>query len=450
MSRAIIIQNGPRALDVPQRDDVLTAQPPFPARTVFAGFGAILLFLGVMAAWSLSAPLASAVVAPGIVTSESYRKKIQHLEGGIVDQILARDGDTVSSGQELVRLRPVASETEASRLKVQSLETAAIIARLKAEQQSATEITFPPELLGGGPAAQSAMRGQHEVFASRRRLFVESSQIIEQRIARKNQIIAGYEKLLEAALPELEMMEKYLAELEKFYERRRIKRRDMMRLRKDKTRVAAEIVELRTKISSAHEQIEGLKLELARLRSTGAAEVAEALAIQQAKYRELQLKLTQASDVLGRTVIRSPVDGVVVNSTVHTMDGVVQPGQLLMEIVPSSDILVVEGRVRPEDIDEVRAGLPVHVVMTSLSRRNPRPIDGELKTVSADRLVDPHTGKPYYSVRVHLRKASVTAQNLEIVAGMGADIFIKTGERTFFEYLTAPIVRLFTLGMREN
>jgi HlyD family type I secretion membrane fusion protein len=164
----------------------------------------------------------------------------------------------------------------------------------------------------------------------------------------------------------------------------------------------------------------------------------------------LSRELVAAQDMLQRTRIEAPIEGTVVGLQIHSRDGVIAPGQTLMEIVPLSDDLVVDARVRPEDIEDVQTGLEARVVLNTLSRKFSQPLSGKITQVSADRLIDKLTGRPHYHVRVSLDPASLQPGETKLLAGMSADVFIRTSDRTPFAYLTAPLVRTFHRGMRER
>ena len=192
------------------------------------------------------------------------------------------------------------------------------------------------------------------------------------------------------------------------------------------------------------------QLKSTELSATRITQAVETYRAQSHRAYELSRSLQAAEDVQRRTEIRSPIEGTVVNLQVHTTDGVVSPGQTVMEIVPSSDELVVEARIRPEQREAVRAGLEAHIQLTSTSPRESQPIAGVLESVSADRLIDQRTGTPFYLVRVLLDNASIKAQGAGLVPGMGADVFIQTGQRTPLQYLADPILRSLDRGFREK
>jgi membrane fusion protein, type I secretion system len=425
---------------------------PFPLLPASIGVVLCAGFTAALTVWLGSVPLSSAIVAPGVVSVESSRKSVQHLEGGIVGRILVRDGASVKRGDVVVELRNVAASAAVDRLKTQHFEALANLARLIAERDGLESISFPDTLSEAKDdlLAVAAMAGQQKVFQSRRKLQEEKLSVIEKKIAQVGEERAGLVGQVDAASQQMGLLAEERQDLERLYKRKLLRKSRYLKLKRRQAEVGGRIAKLKAAVSEAEQEILELKLKKSELRASRTAAVVDELRIQQAEAYELSRELAAAHDVLARTLIRSPIDGTIVNLKVHSQGGVIGAGQTLMEVVPVSDDLIVEARVRPKDIGAVRAGLQAHVVLATLSRRHSRPIAGVLQSVSADRLVDQISGNPFYRVRVSLDKASVKIQDNRLLAGMGADVFIQTGTRTPLEYLTAPILKSIARGMREN
>lgn len=424
---------------------------PFPLHLIAGGFAILLAFFGIFVVWTRAAPIESAVVAPGVISVDSYRKTIQHLEGGIVEKILVADGDRVTRGQVLIELSDVQPAATLNQLKSQLFEARATLARLTAERDGAETIAFRDDLLDrDDPAARSAVAGQVSVFESRRQLFDNRLSLLGQRVARSQEEIAGLEGQIAASETQRSLLREELAELGELYEKGLLRKSRMLTLQRRVAELDGELAELRSMIARAQQSILAARLEMSELRATTKTSVVDQLRAEQSAIYELEQQIISAEDVLRRTRILSPIDGIVVDLRVHTLDGVVGSGERLMDVVPSSDELVVEASVNPADIEEVRTGMPAHVQLTSLSQRIRLPIEGQVTFVSADRLIDGQSGNAYYQARVQLDPASVEERGTALQAGMGAEVFIRTGERTPLEYLIAPIARLLNRGLRES
>ena len=428
-------------------------QRPFPILPILAGFVTIAAFAGGLTAWSLLAPIESAVVSPGVVSVASYRKTIQHLEGGIVSEILVKDGDRVEHGELLIQLSNVQPAAEARQLKGQYAEAQAIVARLLAERDDRPMIAFPDDLIALADediSVRSTLKGQEGVFTSRRKNLDDRLSVLDQQIEQTRAQIAGLEGQIVATETQLELAREEQREIRVLYEQNLIPKPRMLELQGRAAALEGTMSELRSSIAREQKSILETKVQMGELKTQTNAEVTEALRAERARVNELAQQVVAAEDILKRTQIRSPIDGVVVNLQVHTQDGVIAAGQPLLEVVPSSDELVVEALIDPEDIDEVRTGLPAHVQLTSINRRRRTPMNGEVSDVSADRLTDEQTGKAYYRARIQLDAEALATMGDTLLAGMGADVFIRTGARTPFEYLLEPITRSLQLGLREN
>ncbi len=434
------------------RKRFLLSRNPIPIRPLLAGVLIIVALLGFFGLWFSLAPISSAVVSPGIVQVASHRKTIQHFEGGIVDEILVRDGDLVVKGQPLVKLKTIGPAAELAQLEGEQLETAAIIGRLSAEQNDATEITLPEEFeaRANEPALQSIMEGQQQILESIRKLDNERGLILEQNIAQAEDEISGLRLQLKAGERQRELLNDELSQLGILRQKELIPRTRVLARQQELARVEGNIGQFQAEIARIKKSILELKLNTSELRAAKIAGVTQQLREERAKLFDLTQRITSARDVLSRTTIVSPVAGEVVNIQVHTTDGVIRAGQPIMDIVPQDDDLVVQAFIDPKDIDEVRVGLPANVVLTSISRRSRVPIEGVVSAVSADRLVDQQTGQAYYEARIEVPSVVDDPEHTALMAGMGADVFIRTGERTAFEYLAAPIFRNLQLGTREK
>lgn len=424
---------------------------PFPTGAMTFGLGVCATFTLIMFTWLATAPLNSAVIAGGVVAVESYRKVVQHLEGGIVNEIHVKNGDRVAAGDVLISLRSVATASEVDRLETQYFETLANVARLSAERDGAERIAFPAVLVESDVgAAKAAMSGQEKIFESRLVLQRETLSVVEKKIEQLVEEKKGLRGQLASNDEQATLLAEERQDIEQLLDKKLLRKSRFLDLKRRQAQLEGEKSKLTAKIAEIEQEILELELRKQEARSSTLVAVTQELKAQQAQSYELSRALDAARDVLSRTKVRAPISGIVVDLQAHTRDGVVAPRQTLMEIVPASDSLIVEARVHPDDIESVGAGLKAHVVLTTLTRRYGSGVPGKVESVSADRLIDEATGQAYYLVRVNIDKAAAVAQDLKVMAGMGADVFIETGERTPLDIIAGPIVKTFRYGMRDR
>lgn len=426
--------------------------PPFGRGLVLAGFAVIALFAGTFYVWASAAPIEGAVVAPGIVSVDTSVRTVQHLEGGIIEDILVRDGDQVDAGQVLIRLQNTVPSSSLNEVQAQYFEARATEARLLAEQQKAGEISFPEELTEkiGDQAAQSAMAGQRGIFDSRRTLLADRLNIFDRTTDGLKAEIEGLEGQIAASEARQRLLAEELADVQSLFERNLTDKPRLLQLQGDAAQLEGDIAGYRASIGTARQKVEETALRRSELRNAMETEVVQQMRDSRTRAYELSQRLAAATDVMGRTEIRSPVSGVVSGLLVHTVGGVIAAGQPLMDVVPVSDKLVVQATIDPLDIDQVTAGQEAQVWLSALNRRNQRPIEGVVQTVSADRLVDPQTGAPYYLARVELQRAEIEKGGMPLQPGMSAEVMIHTGARTTLDYLLTPITQFMTRAMREG
>ncbi len=435
------------------RGDVGNDYPrPFPVSAILAGLVTVVFFVGTLGFWAAMAPLESAVVSPGIIGVASYRKQVQHLEGGIVEAILVNDGDRVSKGQQLIQLRDVKPAAELRQLEGQYVEAQAVVARLLAERDGLEAIAFPDELLARAddPSTSAVMAGQRGILDSQRTLMHDRQAVLDKKIAQAQEAINGLEGRVEAKRQQRSLILAESKTVEEALKKRLAPASKGLKLKQRLAETKDELIAYETEIGRLEQQILETRLQKSKARAERLAEISEQLRMQRAALFDLTQKMIKARDVLERTRILSPIDGVVVNLQIHSHDGVIEAGQPLLEVVPENDELIVEVFIDPEDIDEVWAGMPADVRLTSLNRRRRVPMEGILSGVSADRLTNPQTGEDYYRARVTLTQDALSSAGVALVAGMGADVFLRTGARSPLDYLLSPITKSLQFGLREN
>jgi len=415
------------------------------------GAGIAVLFFGVFGAWAAFAPLESAAVTRGVISVETQRKTIQHLEGGIVGEIRVRDGDEVAADQILVVLEDTQTRATLELLQGRQRAARSLEARLTAERDHLTAIAFPAELGDSADATVDELkRAQINIFNGRRRSIAGQTAIMEQRIKQIEEEISGLEGQTAAQAEQLALTNDEIASNQKLVAEGLSSRTRLLELQRE----LAEVTGLRSQnvaaIARAHQSIDEARLQITELTTNFINAAVQELGIVQNELLDLTEQIRAAQDVLRRTVIRAPMAGTVVGLQVHTVGGVVTPGQTLLDVVPKGDRLVVEAFVDPNDIDVVHVGLPAQVRLTALTQRNLAPLEGHVTRVSADRLVDERTGAAYFLARVELDDGSTELNGERLYPGMQAEVMIVTGERTTLDYLSRPIVDSLNRAFREN
>jgi membrane fusion protein, epimerase transport system len=426
---------------------------PFGARLTLAGLTIILFFCGSLTAWSLMAPVESAIVAPGIVRVDSSVRTVQHLEGGIVESINVREGDQVEAGQVLIRLQSTLRASERNEVLGQYFEARATQARLESERDGLDEVAIPTDLrekMLGDQALAAAIAGQVAVFENRRSLLDERLTILDRARTGLESEIEGLEGQIRSAERQLHFVEEELRDVNALYQQQLAVRSRVLTLERDKAELEGVISQSRAAIGSATQRLQASELRVSEMRAEMATEIVAELRETRARAYELSQRLTAAEDRMGRTDIRSPISGIVVGLEVHTVGGVIAAGQPLLDVVPVDDKLVIHAMVNPLDIDQVEVGLPAMVWLSAINRRTQSPLEGTVRTVSADRLVDPQSGQDYYLARVELDMEDVNRNAVPLQQGMSAEVMIRTGARTALDYLAAPISRGLTRAMREE
>ena len=422
-------------------------------RWVNIGLMVLVLTFGVTIAWSTLAPIASAVVGSGQVKVDTSRKKIQHLEGGVIRAILVRDGDHVSAGQSLVRLDETRAGASHDVLQAQYGASIAQQARLEAERDGAAEIIWPEELLmrRTEPKVAEILAAQQSQFDARRASLEGELQILDKQIASKRSEISGLIGQQRSKESQLESFRAELAGLGDLMARGMVERTRVRNLEREIARLEGERAEHVSEVAAAGALIGERELQKFQARKSFHEGVVAELRQVQAEGFDYLERMGAARYVLEQTELKSPVDGTVVEMRAHTQGGVVGPGELLMEIVPSNDRLIIEAKVRPEDIDRVRLGLPAGIKLLAFEQRTLAELNGTVTYLSADAIEDERAGLVYFLMKVEVPEGELARLDGQTVQpGMLAEVFVRTGERTFLSYLLKPLADSFDRAWRER
>jgi HlyD family secretion protein len=423
-------------------------------RTVVAGAAIAGLFFIGFGGWAAWAPLSGAAVASGVISPEGKRRSVQHLEGGIVHKLLVRNGSVVTAGQPLVELD---ANIVRARYDAQIEEYRMHLARqarLIAERNEASDVTFPAEQWGQYKAdyGRQTFAAERDLFFSRREAREGQKQILHQRIAQHRDEIQGLEEQIASQATQLALIAEETNGIKDLVDKGHERRPRLLALQRTTAEISGARAGNRAAVARALSVIGETEARLNSLESDRREEIETQLSEVQANLAKKREELRATRDILDRTVIVAPVSGTVAELRVHTVGGVIAAGGEVLDIVPSGEELLIDARISPADIDEVRDGLPARVIMTGYSMRTTPTLEGRVRKVSADRIVDPRNGEPYYLARIELPAEHIrdVAPHVSLKPGMPADVMIMTGDRTLLDYLIEPITASFRKSFNEN
>lgn len=403
--------------------------------------------------WGAFVPLAGGAVAPGVISPDGDRKTVQHLEGGIIAQLLVRDGDIVSAGQPLVHLESIQPKATHDMLKSQQWALLATQARLLAEQANDPDVQFPVELLNGADERlQAVVDGQRRLFQDRLATHTARKGILRQRIEQLNEQVKGLQAQVESSNAQLELIAEELVGKLALLRKNIVTKPEVLKLQRAVAELEGRRGEYLGAIARAQQQVGETKLQILMTDAERTDQVTTGLEQLRVELATVTEKLNSSVDILKRTVIAAPISGIVLNMRFKTNGGVLKPAEPIMDIVPADDTLLIDAKIAPTDIDVVRVGLPAKVQLTAYSGRSTPRLNGVVRTVSADRVLDEGTRQSYYLARVHVDREEIrrSHSNVELIPGMPAEVLIVTGERTMVEYLFQPFVDALWRSFRET
>ena len=404
-----------------------------------------------LAAWAFLAPLSGAIIAPGYVKVDLNRKVVQHQEGGRVRAIRVRDGDRVAEGQELLLLDDVRIDAQLDLLRTQLDAERARAARLEAERAYAAAPAYPRELVGRmkEPKLAEQLTRETGLFRARREALETQIAVLRRQIRETEGEIAALTEQLDAEARALRLQKEELATNERLLEQGYVQRTRIMTLNRAVAEYEARHGERRAELSKARQRAGELELRILAMRNAYAQSAADELKEASARIFDLEERIRPSKDAAERQRIAAPIAGEVVGMRVFGEGSVVGPREVLMEIVPDEKRLVVEARIRPEDINYVRPGSHADVRLTAYPQRSAPLVAGAVRYVSADRLVEPQTGIPHYIAHIEVPAHKLLEAGLRLQAGMPAEVFVRTDDRTALDYLAAPVTSYFRRAMRE-
>lgn len=394
--------------------------------------------------WMALTEIEGAVLAPGTLVVESSVKAVQHPVGGVVAEILARNGDEVRQGQTLLRLDAATGASNLAIVRRALLEQEARRARLVAERDGRDRIEFPALAVDGDGAA--ILDGEARLFQSRQTARTGQKHQLLQSIEQMRMEIAGMEAQLSAKTREASLLGRELSGARSLFERQLLPVARLTALERDAARLEGERAQTAAAIARTRGRMAETELKILQLDLDASSEVGRELREVEARIGELTERRALAEEQVRRLEIRAPQDGIVHQSTVHTVGGVIPAGETLMQVVPATDGLIVEARVQPSDIDELAVGRPVLLRFSSFDQKTTPEANGIVTTVGADVSTDTRTGMPYYTARVRFSEAP---KSVSLTPGMPAEVFISTGARTVMAYLAQPLTDQLARAFRD-
>lgn len=410
------------------------------------GFGGFLLWMGL-------APLDEGVPTQGMVTIDTKRKVVQHLSGGIIKEVLVKEGQFVAAEQVLITINDAVARANYEAVRQRYLGLRAMEGRLVAEQAGQDKIVFHPDLVTAAqdPLIQQHITNQQQLLQSRRMALQADMQAIEESVHGQLAAIQGYEGMQQSSQNQLALLQQELKGMRDLVSEGYAPRNKQMELERMVAGTNGALAELQGNIARARSAIAEVKMRAIQRKQEYRKEVDTQMADVRREVQADAEKFKASSEELARMVIRAPAEGQVVGLAVQTVGGVIQPGQKLMDIVPQNEILLIETRVAPHLIDSVRPGLVTDVRFSSFAHSPHLVVPGVVDSISSDLITEPQTNLSYYLARV-----SVTAEGMkelgsrQMQAGMPVEVIIKTGERTVLTYLLHPLLKRLSASMKEE
>ncbi len=421
-------------------------------RISLAGYATIAAFACGFGIWAATAPLDGAAMAPGIVAAAGQNVSIQHLEGGIVETVNVEEGQKVVAGEALITLDRTRPEADLNRLAKQLIALEARSARLVGErdgQDRMPEPTFSVAL----PAAELAplVEDQRREFDARLARYRAEAEILRQRVGALEESVAGLEAQKKASADQLELVHAEIDRKKALLDKGLTNRSEYTDLLRAEADLIGQVGAITSQLASSASQIMESRQQIERLSTTRVEEAIAQLNELRTKTADLAEQIRAAQSILDRTVVRAPTDSIVVRTLYNTPGAVIRPGEPVIELLPTSRDLVIEARLRPQDIDVVHLGQDARLRFSALNARTTPEVPGVITYISADRLIDPATKENYYVARLKIDNALPDTFDRErIYPGMPVEAMLSTGERTFLDYLTRPIRDSFNRAFRED
>lgn len=419
--------------------------------TVNFGIFVIFMLVGVFGIWLGMAPLNSAAVAVGKINVVSNKKIIQHLEGGVVDKIFVKDGDVVKAGDPLVEIKNVALQSEIGIVRADYLRTSAIVSRLEAQKDDANEIKFSNDIkqISG---YEEVANGQISIFNEQKKLLDNEKTILKQRIKQLENQIQGAKAIMSAKKDRIASLNEEIREWERLFKEQLADKVRLRDLNREKTAVEGELAAGTAEIARLGVQINETQGQIALRDRSFKEDILKKLEDAKIRLVDLEQRYNALKDQSERTIVKSPVEGSVVELVFHTIGGVIRPGERIMSIVPDDTDYVVEAKLNVVDIDTVHVGQLADIRFSAFQHKPSFVMEGKVTYVSADSVQD-NAGHSYYDIKAELTPEGMKEfdrNEFFIVPGMPVEVMIKTGDRTMLEYVLKPFIDMFKRAFNED
>jgi HlyD family secretion protein len=406
------------------------------------GLAVVVVLAGGFGGWASTAEISGALIAPGSIVVESSIKKVQHPTGGVVGEVRAHDGDLVKAGDIVVRLDDTVTKASLAIVTKNLDGLLARAARLQAEQQGLDKIVFPASLLSRAddPDVKNVIVSETKLFEVRTTGRVGQKAQLRERVTQLKEEIDGLEAQTNAKDQEIALVEKELVGVRSLYDQHLVQLTRLTTLERDAARLAGERAQYVASRAQAKGKITETELQIIQVDKDLVSDVSKDLRETNDKIGEFVERKVTAEDQLRRVDIRAPQSGVVEQSTVHTVGGVITAGDTIMLIVPQADDLQVEAKVNPQDIDKLQVGQKTLLRLSAFNQRTTPELNGVVTRVSPDVTVEQRTGQSYYTIRVSMPPEEVARLGeVRLIPGMPVEAFVQTGERTLLSYLVKPL-----------
>ncbi|EQB34346.1 hypothetical protein M947_11290 [Sulfurimonas hongkongensis] len=414
------------------------------------GFGLMVVFLllGGFGGWAAFAPLAESSVAVGKISADLDKKNLQHLEGGVIENIFVKDGDEVKKGDMLLKLRDVHIKSQLDIYKAQYDDALALYARLVAQRDSKDSVVYPDELEN-----ESIKQEQDNIFYTTKKSIEDEKIISQNRVVQLENQIDGLESLMRAKKSRLESIKEEILEWEDLYRQKLVDKLKIRELDREQNTIEGDISQTASEIAKLKEAINETKNQQLLREKEFTKQTLGELVQAKSMLFDLKSKILSVEDTLLRTNIVAPIDGTVVGLNLHTIGGVVSPGRDILQIIPQNSKLIVVAQVKTSDVDKVKVGLMADIRFSAFNVQKAHVVEGKVVHVSADSFMDEKSGMPYYEAKIVVTKKGemqLVDYGFELVSGMPAEVMIKTSQRTVLSYLVKPFTDMIARGFNEE
>lgn len=419
------------------------------------GVAVVLVVFCIIGGWMAIAPLSSAIVATGSVSADIYKKTVQHLEGGIVEEILVRNGDSVNEGQVLLKFQNSSVSSQLHILKNQYCEALVLESRLESQINAFNEIKFSEELLAQEqtPELLNTIRTQKQIFELKQKMIINDARITEQRVTQLMRYTEGISALLQSKSIRLKAINEEIEEWKILLAEQLIDKLKIRELMKEKAMIEGDIANSQAEIAKAKEQMNELQSQFLARQKEIQDKTFDELVTTKNMLSELRSRMVAMKDTSERLVVKAPITGVVIGLEMHTIGGVIAAGKPIMDIVPHNVHFMISAKIQTTDIDKVHPHLLADIRFSAFNTKYTNVLEAKVVHVSADSLTDQRTGMPYYEVKLELTPSGyeqLKEYQFSLVAGMPVEVMIKTEERTALSYLMKPFFDMLSRSFNEE